>query len=132
MSSANNSGFILLSKLVQKLANKDYYRTYAKTLAYTENSSKPLPPNDLLVQEMFNYFISTNQLEIHYNNSIVTTDIIESEAHNRAQEKTNSDVDLERDLIWEKEIYIKLADLKKLYANKCIVFPNSLLREISK
>jgi hypothetical protein len=132
MSSANNSSFILLSKLVQKLADNDYYRTYAKTLAYTENSSKPLPADDKLVKEMFNYFISKSQLEIYYNDTLVTEDIIKSLARHRALEKTNSDENLVLEYIWEKEVYIKLADLKKLYANKCIVFPNSLLRELSK
>lgn len=109
MPSKSKSDFILLSELIQKLAGKDYYRSYAKSLALTENTSSPLPIDDKLVEEMFYYFIKKNELEVYYKGCIATGEDI-----------------------FKDDVYIKAQDLKKLYANKCIVFPNSLLTEISK
>ena len=127
--------YILLSTLIRKLENNDYYRVFAKSLARTACSADSLSPDNELVQEMFNYFIRENELPINYDGSAVSLDFIESEIHRRASEKAVSDEDfqhtreLERKLVWEKEISIKVQDLKKLYANKCIVFPRSLLGE---
>jgi hypothetical protein len=135
MSSNNKSDFVLLSKLIHKLEDNDYYRVFAKTLAMTATPTCSIPPDNELVKEMFHFFIRENELQINYNGSAVSADFIESEAHRRASEKTNPIGDLElakeleRTLIWEKEVYIKVQDLKKLYANKCIVFPKSLLTD---
>ena len=109
MLTKDNPDFILLADLIQKLENKDYYRTYAKSLALTENSNNPLPLEDKLVEEMFNYFIKNNELVAYCNESIAS----------------------EEDILKE-DVYIKIKDLKKLYANKCIVFPSSILKKDSK
>jgi len=108
MPSNSKTDFILLSDLIQKLEDKDYYRTYAKSLALTENSSSPLPVEDKLVEEMFYYFIKNNELVVYYNGSVASGE------------------DILKD-----DVYIKIQDLKKLYANKCIVFPSSILKERS-
>ena len=135
MSSNNKSDFILLSKLIRKLQDNSYYRTFAKSLLRTANQVEILPPDNELVKEMFHYFIRENELKINYNVSVVSPDFIESEAHRRVSERTRPTKDIElaikseQEHIWEKEIYIKVQDLKKLYANKCIVFPKSLLRD---
>lgn len=135
MVSDNKSDFILLSTLIHKLENNNYYRVFAKSLARTACSADSLPPDNELVKEMFRYFIRENELQISYNGSVVPMDFIESETHRRASEKTGLDEglehakELERRLIWDKEVYIKVRDLKKLYANKCIVFPKSLLAD---
>jgi hypothetical protein len=106
MPSKSKSDFILLSELIQKLEDKDYYRTYAKSLALTENSSKPLPADDKLVEQMFYYFIANNELVAYLNDSVASGE------------------DILKD-----DVYVKTQDLKKLYANKCIVFPSSILKE---
>ena len=135
MSSNRKTEYILLSDLIRKLEDNSYYRTFAKSLLRTANQVETLPPDNELIKEMFHYFIKENELKIYYNGSIVTPSFIESEANRRVSEKTNPIEDLqfekksEQKLIWEKEIYIKLQDLKKLYANKCIVFPKSLLSD---
>ena len=133
MYSNKKSDYILLSKLIYKLKDNNYYRVFAKTLARTYRPANSIPPDDELVEEMFHHFIRENELKIIFNGAAVSSDFIESEAHRRASEKTTPSGDLElakeleRKLIWEKEVYIKVQDLKKLYANKCIVFPKSLL-----
>lgn len=135
MGSGNKSDLILLSTLIQKLENNNYYRVFAKSLARTVCSADLLPPDNELVQEMFHYFIRENELRINYNGSVVSLDFIESEIQRRASEKVSLDEglahvkELERRLIWGKEVYVKVQDLKKLYANKCIVFPKSLLAD---
>lgn len=135
MPSSNKFDLILLSRLIHKLKDNDYYRVFAKTLAMTANPTCPIPPDNELVKEMFHFFIRENELQINYNGSVVSPDFIESEADRRVSEKTSAIGDLElakeleRKLIWEKEVYIKVQDLKKLYANKCIVFPKSLLTD---
>lgn len=135
MPSNKKSDFILLSKLIHKLEDNDYYRVFAKSLAMTANPTCSIPPDNELVKEMFYFFIRENELQIIYNGSVVSLDFIESEAHRRVSKKTTPIEDLElakeleRKLIWEKEVYVKVQDLKKLYANKCIVFPKSLLTD---
>ncbi len=133
MSSNNNSDFILLSTLINKLKDNNYYRTFAKSLLRANIEEHNLPSDNELVAEMFRYFIKENELYMFHNSSKVSADYIESEANRRILEKTKEKKDielmkeLEQKLIWEKEIYINIKDLKKLYANKCIVFPKSLL-----
>ena len=84
---------------------------------------------------MFHYFIKENELPINYEGSVASLNFIESEIHRRSVAKAVSDEDfertkeLERKLVWEKEVSVRVKDLKKLYANKCIVFPKSLLAE---
>ena len=115
MPNNNLPEFILLSELIQKLKDKDYYRVFAKTLLMTAHPSDALPSNEDLVKEMFLYFIADNQLDIYYDNSVVSLNEISKES--------------EQDWISNKEILVKVKDLKKLYANKCIVLPNSLFRK---
>lgn len=135
MTSCKTPEYILLSTLISKLENKEYYRVFAKSLARTAGSVDSLPPDDELVREMFHYFIKQNELPIHHGGSVVSMDFVESEIHRRTVAKAVSDEDfehvreLERQLVWGKEISIKVQDLRKLYANKCIVFPKSLLVE---
>ena len=124
--------FILLSELINKLRDKEYYRVFAKTLLMTVTPDQPIPADKELVKEMFLFFIKDNQLEIHFNNTVAPLDTIEAEVNNRASEKTCSSEnieatkEIERNLLWDNEIYVKVKNLKKLYANKCIVLPNSL------
>lgn len=128
-----DSDFILLSTIISKLENNNYYRVFAKSLARTATAVESLPPDDQLVREMFYYFIRENELQVHYRGSVVSLGKIESEICSRALENSGTDTDIKqeekriRDLVWTNEIYIKVSDLKKLYANKCIVFPKSLL-----
>ena len=127
------SDFILLSTIISKLENNNYYRVFAKSLARTATAAESLPPDDQLVREMFYHFIRENELQIHYRGCVVSLEKIESETCSRALENSGADTDIKqeekrvRDLVWKNEIYIKVSDLKKLYANKCIVFPKSLL-----
>ena len=127
------SDFVLLYAVIRKLENNTYYRVFAKSLARTTCSAEALPPDHELVREMFHYFIREDELQIHYDGSAVSLDFIESEIYRRAVGKAGPGADLEnemeveRKLVWENEVYIKVQDLKKLYANKCIVFPKSLL-----
>ena len=138
MSSINVSDLILLSELIKILKNKEYYQTFAKTIAMTSNSENPMPSDDELVAEMFRYFIQTDLLHIYHKDILVTLDSIESEVDRRTLNNTKTEdyvdnlKDTMRDDIWNNEIYIKVKELKNLYANKCIVFPNSLLTELSK
>ncbi len=135
MTSGKQPEYILLSALIHKLEDNEYYRVFAKSLARTAGSSGPLPSDDELVREMFHYFIREDELPVNYGGATVSLEYIESEIHRRASEKTVSDEDfqsiseIERKHIWEQEISIKVQDLKRLYANKCIVFPKSLLVE---
>ena len=135
MASGKTPEYILLSALIGKLEKIEYYRVFAKSLARTAGSADSLPPDDELVREMFHYFIKENELPIHHNGSVVSLGFVESEIHRRAVAKAVSDEDfervreLERQLVWGKEISIKVQDLRTLYANKCIVFPKSLLAE---
>jgi len=135
MVSDKKTDFILLSAVIHKLENINYYRVFAKSLARTTCSAESLPPEDELVKEMFHYFIREDELQIHYGGSAASLDFIESEIHRRASEKTGPDTGLEqkketeRTLVWEEEVFVRVQDLKKLYANKCIVFPKSLLAD---
>jgi len=137
MPSKNASNFILLSELINVLKDKEYYQTFAKTIAMTSNSKNPMPPDDELVAEMFRYFIQTNLLCIYHENALVSLDYIESEIDKRVlKEAAPKDcIDIAKntisDSIWKNEVYIETKELKKLYANKCIVFPNSLIKELS-
>lgn len=136
MPSHYSSEFVLLSTLIAVLKDKEYYRTFAKTIAMTSNSEKPMPTDDELVSEMFHYFIQTNLLQIYYNNELVTLDSVEFEVDRRASkcieesDCVNNSKNLIRNHIWNDEIYINIDELKKLYANKCIVFSNTLLKEL--
>ena len=133
MSSNNNSGFILLSKLINILEDKTYYRVFAKSFVTSSYSGDSIKPDKDFVKEMFNLFIKKNELQIYYNGTIASPDFIETEINKRVLEKSESAEDLElakeleRKLIWENDVYIRIKDLKKLYANKCIVFPKTLL-----
>ena len=137
MPSKNTSEFILLSELINILKGKEYYQTFAKTIAMTSNSKNTMPSDDEVVAEMFYYFIQTDLLQIYRENALVTLDSIESEVDRRIQKNTkpeNSEDNLKNTIhgdIWKNEIFINIKELKKLYANKCIVFPNSLLTELS-
>ncbi len=116
---------ILLSELISKLKDKDYYRVFAKTLLMTYTSPKTIPSDEYLVKEMFLFFIKDKQLNIFHKNKMTTLDYIDSEIDRRVS-NTSSTPEETRDIIWKNEIYVKVKDLKKLYANKCIVLPNSL------
>lgn len=135
MPSSSKNEFILLSTLINILKDKTYYQVFAKSLVTSSDPAKSMLPENEFVKEMFHIFIRENELQIYYNESVISLDLIESEVCKRALQKNNSAKNLEhtketeRNLIWENEIYIKLQDLKKLYANKCIVFPKTLLRE---
>jgi len=76
MPSKSKTDFILLSELIQKLEDKDYYRTYAKSLALTENAKSPLPNDEKLVEQMFYYFIENKELEVYYNGTVVSEESI--------------------------------------------------------
>ncbi len=136
MTANNTSEFVLLATLVAVLKDKEYYRTFAKTLAMTNNPGKPIPSDDELVSEMFVYFIQTNLLKIYYNNKLATIDSIETEIQQRTFKNAKNNAEMKNDEniiynnIWDKEIYIKISELKMLYANKCIVFPNALIKEL--
>ncbi|MFK7816992.1 MAG: hypothetical protein AB8B92_11720 [Gammaproteobacteria bacterium] len=134
MTANNTSEFILLSTLVAVLKDKDYYRTFAKTIAMTNNSEKPIASDDELVSEMFDYFIQTGLLKIYFNSKLASIESIEHEIKKRASKniKHKDENILIRKKIWDNEVYIKIIELKKLYANKCIVFPNALLKELHK
>ena len=133
MPALNKSEFILLSELIHKLEDKTYYRTYAKSLLRAYKKDTDIPTDNELVKEMFAYFINNKELEICYDGNAVTPDFIDTEIDQRASKKIEKNENLEaakkqeRKLIWDNEIYIKVKDLKKLYANKCIVFPKSFL-----
>ena len=131
MSTKINSDFILLSKLIKKIEDQEYYQTYAKSLLMTNRPNIPTPPDNKLVEEMFLYFIQMNNLKIYYKGSEISLSDFEDEI-NKRRTTANSSIEnkeFTRSAMWENEIYIKATELKKLYANKCIVIPNSLLRE---
>jgi len=138
MPDKNTSNFILLSELINALKDKEYYQTFAKTIAMTSNSKNPMLADDELVAEMFRYFIQTNLLHIYHENALVDLDYIELEIDKRvsksieANDFTDNTEHIIRNSFWKNEVYIEIKELKKLYANKCIVFPSSLLTEISK
>ena len=106
MPTAKIPEYILLSELIQKIKDKEYYQVFTKTLLMTTAPDLPIPADSELVKEMFKYFIKDKQLKVSYKNSETQWEDIEP--------------------AWDKEIYVKVKDLKKLYANKCIVLPNSL------
>ena len=130
MSFRDKKKYVLLSNLIKKLNENDYYRVFAKTIAMTENSGYSLPDDGDLIKEMFYYFIKNNLLDIYYNESIASLDIVREEAKYRVSEDMNKDIEWEYDHILENDVYINVKDLKQLYANKCIVLPNSLLADI--
>ena len=126
------SDFILLSRLIQKLKNEEYYQTFAKTLLMTNSPETEIPPTQNLVEEMFRYFIEKENLQIYHNELTVSLRDIKEEAYQRKLNR-NELLDRENSIyksIWENEIYIKAKELKKLYANRCIVLPNSLLKSL--
>lgn len=107
--------YVLLSNLINKLDGNEYYLTYAKSLALTEIRCRPVPIGSELIKEMFFYFIETNELKAFQKNE------------DRLEEISTTNNFKEMNLI-EDELYIKIKDLKKLYANKCMVFPSSILK----
>ena len=115
--------FILLSELIEKIKDKEYYRVFAKTLLMTVLPDNPIPSDDQLVKEMFLYFIGDKQLKIYkYDIEVSLEDV--GNVYPAQNKKTNATH--ESKLSWDNDIYVKVKDLKKLYANKCIVLPNSL------
>lgn len=130
MAVKNKREFILLSELVSKLENNEYYLTYAKSLALTENITNSTLHENELINEMFNYFISINELPIYRDDK-------NERADKHSQHDNSASVDVENFHLIEEpkitdlqydEIFVRIKDLKKLYANKCIVFPSSLLK----
>ncbi len=118
--------FILLSKLINRLSEIEYYQTFAKTLLVTTNN-KPKDSNKAKnVEYMFHYFIDNELLNIYHENKIIDTN-----SFNTFEDLISTDANKEI-LNWKEQIYINLNDLKILYANKCIVFPVSLIKEIQK
>ena len=79
---------------------------------------------------MFFYFIKNDLLDIYYKDSIASLEMIEEKAQHRVLEDSNKDMNKEYNSILGSEVYVNVKDLKKLYANKCIVLPNSLLANI--
>ena len=102
--------YILLSELITKLKDKEYYQVFAKTLLMTAKPPRPIPPDNELVKNMFQFFIQNKQLDIYDKDSETPYNGSEAEFD-------------------QKEFKVKVTDLKKLYANKCIVLPNSLFYE---
>ncbi len=131
MASELDSKFILLSSLISKLEDKEYYQTYAKSLLMTNRPEIPIRSDSHLVEEMFKYFIQINELQAYYKNSRISFEEIDKEINRRSSDTDNigEDDTSISNLFWKKEIYIRINELKKLYTNKCIVLPNSLLRE---
>ncbi|MGH1537271.1 MAG: hypothetical protein ACRBDX_04375 [Gammaproteobacteria bacterium] len=134
MSPKNTSDFILLSRLIQNLKNEEYYQTFAKTLLMTNSPETEIPLTENLVKEMFRYFIEKENLQIYHKGSTTSLEKIKEVAHQRTlnKNKSSNEEDLIYESIWENEIYIKTQELKKLYANRCIVLPNSLLKNLAK
>lgn len=134
MPSTHTSEFVLLATLIAVLKDKEYYQTFAKTIAMTYSPEKPIPSEDKVVSEMFHYFIQNNLLKIYLNNALATLETIEVEIDQRfirsTENNNNESESMIRNGIWNNEIYIKIDELKKLYANKCIMFPNTLLKEL--
>lgn len=135
MSTNNFPDFILLSKIINRLKDNDYYRTFAKTLIMTNLPETKVPADEDLVKVMFHHFIQTDNLQIYLNDKAISPIDVQLEAERRmVEENAPSDklIDLSEhqlEKLWENEIYINTKGLKKLYANKCIVFPNSLLKD---
>ena len=115
--------FILLSELIEKLKDKEYYCTFAKTLLMTVLPDNPVPSDDQLVKEMFLFFIGDKQLKIYNLGQEIKLEDISHVDSGHSNETTTSH---ENKLNWDNDIFVKVKDLKKLYANKCIVLPNSL------
>lgn len=135
MSSKNKTEFIKLSKLIKVLEAKSYYRVFAKTFVTAFDDKKSDLSEKAYIKEMFILFIRQNELKIYYNESEASLEFINSEINRRSLEKISSKAniesikELERNLIWDNEIFINANALKKLYANKCIVFPNALIAQ---
>jgi len=69
MSSNKIPEYVLLSNVIRKLRDKDYYRTFAKTLIMTNLPDRAIPSDENLVKEMFQHFIENNNLQIYYQRS---------------------------------------------------------------
>ena len=104
--------YIRLSELIEKIKDKEYYCVFAKTLLMTVAPDNPIPKDEELVKEMFLYFIEDQQLEAYRQEVEIEPKIVKE----AAMSTTN----------WDNDVFVKVKDLKKLYANKCIVLPNSL------
>ncbi len=127
MTLTNKREFVLLSELVSKLENNDYYLTYAKSLALTENiSNAPLQDNEL-ISAMFSYFISIDELSVYRNEKVRHTEKPSKHVNPIETDDFHLIKKSEFDGLQQNEVFVKVKDLKKLYANKCIVFPSSLL-----
>lgn len=123
MSSSKLPEYILLSELIKKIKDKEYYCVFAKTLLMTVMPDTPIPKDDQLVKEMFIYFIKDKQLKIYSHDIEVNLEDID----NVYPEQINATTATRDNKInWDSDIFVKVKDLKKLYANKCIVLPNSL------
>ncbi len=123
MTSSKLPEFILLSELIEKLKDKEYYRTFAKTLLMTVMPENPVPGDDQLVKEMFLYFINDKQLKIYSQGIEVEFEDIDNVFAALGNESATISAQM---VNRDNDIFVKVKDLKKLYANKCIVLPNSL------
>ena len=127
-STEQSKNYISLGKLINRLSEIEYYQTFAKTLLMTTDTIPSDPDNKNYVKHMFHYFIDNENLDVYANNQI-----IDKNKFNSFQEfldQCNTEQEANAQLDWNKEVYIDLNDLKKLYANKCIVFPVALIREL--
>lgn len=115
----SSKNYISLSKLINRLSEIEYYQTFAKTLLTTTDSMPSNTDKNNYVEHMFNYFIDNENLDIYENNQVIDKSMINS-FQEYLLKKNNANQD----------ISINLNDLKKLYANKCIVFPVALIREL--
>ena len=116
MSIESSTEYIRLSKLIQKLKDQEYYRTYAKSLLMTNRPEIKAPEDDLLIEEMFLFFIQNEDLKI-YTDSLGSF----SQYDDINNLKFISD--------HKDELFVEPKELKKLYANKCIVLSNALIKE---
>ena len=123
-----SKNYISLGKLINRLSEIEYYQTFAKTLLMATDAIPSDSDNNNYVKHMFHYFIDNENLDVYANNQI-----IDKNKFNSFQEfldQSNTEQEANAQLDWNKDIYIDLNDLKKLYANKCIVFPVALIREL--
>ncbi len=120
----NNEKFVKFSDLINKIRDNDYYYTFAKSLLMANDIDTSCIPNNNLVAKMFDFFIYNKELQIHR----IENERIETiQVHELPSIYTSKRISV-NSIEYKDSIYIKIDDLKKLYANKCIVFPNSLFR----
>ncbi len=132
----NKNDYILISNLSNTLAKNNYYITYAKSLLGTNSIDTSSLDNNKLITEMFKFFVQSKELRIYFQNSQTDLEELYIEANSRlasfsiSEKHSNQDKESTFIDIWDNEVYVNIQDLKKLYANKCIVFPNSLLKKL--